>query len=237
VIYGLRAPWGPGLGSDRALKLGLLPSNSTGRPPFLLWAFCGFPQALFLVQCDLTYNNKTYGSGEITLSWASNAAYCGPNGLLVDNCEGGIFNWTQEGNCQTLRIYDPKQPDSLIVGLERICTTPIIIYWPNTTYWIPRLSPLRLAGFNYFVPVVDGLTPEGKPRIVDHVLGDIDVEALTQFVVLDRITGPRARDFVGVTVPLGVKFLEPSRARLGFNYISPDQVSFPPFFPFNLFLS
>eukprot|EP00884_Botryococcus_braunii_P016457 jgi/Botrbrau1/3495/Bobra.341_2s0025.1 len=197
-----------------------------------------FDYVVFLVQSDLTYNNKTYGSAEITFSWASNAAYCGPDGLLVDRCEGGIFNWTQlGGTCETLRIYDPKKPDNLIVGFERLCKIPPYVYIPNTAYLIPRLSPLRLAGFAYFVPLLEGNTTHGKPVVVEHILGDLDLDVLASFALIDRVTGPRAPDFVGILVPIGVGFNSPSKARIGFTYMSPDQMSFPPFFPFNLFLS
>eukprot|EP00884_Botryococcus_braunii_P016454 jgi/Botrbrau1/3492/Bobra.341_2s0022.1 len=197
-----------------------------------------FDYVVFLVQSDLTYNNRTYSSATPALSWASNGAYCGPDGPLVDSCEGGIFNWTKLGNdCETLHIYDPKNPDNLIVGFERMCTRPPYMFVPSTAYLVPRPSALRLAGWMYFVPIVDGHAADGKPRIVDHVLGDIDTEEITSVALMDRVSGPRARDFVGILSPIGVGFLPPAKARLGFIYISPDQPSFPPFFPFNLFLS
>eukprot|EP00884_Botryococcus_braunii_P016437 jgi/Botrbrau1/3477/Bobra.341_2s0009.1 len=197
-----------------------------------------FDYVIFLVQSDLTYNNKTYSSAIPTFSWASNAAYCGPDGPLVDRCEGGIFNWTQlSETCESLRIYDPNNPDNLIVGFERMCKIPPLLYLPNTTYIFPRLSPLRLSGFAYFVPIVDGVTSDGEPRIVDHVLGDLDMETLMSPSLIDRVTGPRARDFVGILSPLGAAWVAPAKGRLGFTYISPDQISFLPFFPFNLFLS
>jgi hypothetical protein len=192
---------------------------------------------VFLVQSDLTYKNKTLSAGTPTFSWASNAAYCGPDGPLVDRCEGGIFNWTQHGNnCESLNIYDPKNPDNLIVGIERICKIPPIAYLLNTTYWLPWPSALRLAGWAYFIPIVNGTTPEGNPRVVDHVQGDMDNEALLSLALLDRVTGPRARDFVGVLNPLGVAVLPGSTMRLGSIYIDPDQPTFPPNFPFNLLL-
>jgi hypothetical protein len=199
---------------------------------------CWVLQVIFLVQSDLTYHNKTLSSGIPTFSWASKADYCGQDGPLLDRCEAGIFNWTQLGDdCESLHIYDPKNPDNLIVGFDRMCKRPPYIFNPNTTYWLPRPSALRLAGWAYFIPIVNGTTPDGKPRIVDHVLGDMESEALTCLVLIDRVTGPRARDFVGVLSPFGVGVVPPANIRLGSIYIDPDQPTFPPFFPFNLFLS
>eukprot|EP00884_Botryococcus_braunii_P016444 jgi/Botrbrau1/3483/Bobra.341_2s0014.1 len=197
-----------------------------------------FDWVVFVVQSDLTYNNRTYGSATPTQTWMSNAAYCGPNGPLADSCKGGIFNWTDLGNdCETLRIYDPKEPDNLIIGFERLCKRPPYAILPDTTYWLPRRSELRLGGWMYFIPIVDGLKSDGQPRIVDHVLGDLDTGGFVSLAWMDRVSGPRARDLAGFLSPIGVGVPPGGQVRIGSIYIPPDQLSFPPFFPFNLFLS
>eukprot|EP00884_Botryococcus_braunii_P016442 jgi/Botrbrau1/3481/Bobra.341_2s0012.2 len=138
-----------------------------------------FDWVVFVVQSDLTYNNRTYSSATPTQMWISNAAYCGPDGPLADTCEGSIFTWTKlPDDCETLRIYDPKEPDNLIIGFERMCKGGPYTFLPDTTYWLPRPSALRLGGWMYFIPIVDGLTADGQPRVVDHVLGDMDTGGL-----------------------------------------------------------
>eukprot|EP00884_Botryococcus_braunii_P016446 jgi/Botrbrau1/3485/Bobra.341_2s0016.1 len=197
-----------------------------------------FDWVAFVVQSDLTYKNRTYGSATPTHMWISNAAYCGPDGPLADSCEGGIFKWTELGDdCKTLHIYDPKNPDNFIIGFERLCKRPPYMFVPDTTYWLPRPSALRLGGWMYFIPIVDGLTSDGQPRIVDHVLGDMDTGGFASLALIDRVSGPRAPDLVGVMSPIGVGVLPLGKVRMGSIYIAPDQPSFPPFFPFYLFLS
>eukprot|EP00884_Botryococcus_braunii_P010019 jgi/Botrbrau1/19018/Bobra.0100s0050.1 len=185
---------------------------------------------LYIVQSSLEYNGKNLSSGSIVSGWSSNPGYCNPqgDGLFKDRCYIGKFDWiTLPRNCETLNIYDPADPKKLLLGFERICNTPPLIFLPNTSYYIPRLSPVRLSGFETFVPVTDGLTADGKPNIVDHVLGDFDMEVGVTIAWFDQITGSQTSNFIGFLFPVGFGFPF-GKVRWGYNYISALQQSFAP---------
>eukprot|EP00884_Botryococcus_braunii_P016436 jgi/Botrbrau1/3476/Bobra.341_2s0008.1 len=193
-----------------------------------------FDYLSFIVQATVNAHGRDFSSGRIVFSYSNNTAYCGPDGPLLDACYGGIFKWTDVGvGCETLEIYDPAHPTKLLLGFERLCRGLPFILVPNTTFMIPRLTPIRLSTLDTIVPIVDGVQADGSPKVVDHVLGDFDMEAIGTIVTYDRITGPRAPDFVGVTSPIGLA-VDYAKLRWGFYTISPYQVSFPPEFPFLL---
>lgn len=197
----------------------------------LLWPSV---QLSFIVQAAVKANNRTYASGKIVYSYSNNTAYCGPDGPLVDRCYEGIFKWTDVGlGCETLHIYDPAHPSNLVIGFERMCRGLPFILVSNTTFTVPGLSPFRLSALDTFVPVEDGVNPDGTPKIVDHVLGDFDFEGFGTIVSIDRFTGAKLHDFVGVFLPMGLA-VDYAKLRWGFFSISPYQVSFPPDFPFSL---
>lgn len=198
---------------------------------FYLWLSV---QLSYIVQAAVNANNRTITSGKIVFSYINNTAYCWPDGPLVDRCYHGLFKWKDIGlGCETLGIYDPAHPDKLLVGFERLCRGLPFIVMPNTTYLIPRLSPIRLSTLDTIVPVEDGVNADGTPKVVDHVLADFDMEAIGTIVSIDRITGPKAPDFVGVILPIGLA-VNYARIRWGTFTISPYQISFPPDFPWFL---
>jgi hypothetical protein len=109
-----------------------------------------------------------------------------------------------------------------------MCKSPSVVYLPNTSYMYPRLSALRLLGFDTIVPVTDGVTEDGQPKfkVVDHVLGDFDMEGLLSVATVGNISGCGTSNFIGSVLPVGVGDDE-GKARWGYNYISPLQQSLP----------
>eukprot|EP00884_Botryococcus_braunii_P008755 jgi/Botrbrau1/17881/Bobra.0717s0004.1 len=180
----------------------------------------------FIIECNLDYNGRKLFSGIITQAWASNPAYCGPDGPIKDRCHAGTFKWTPiDASCQTLEIYDPDDPTKLLLGFERLCRSLPISFLLNSTWWLPRLSAYRLISQDTFVPITKGLTEDGKPKIVDHVFGDFDMDVIFGIASFDRITGPEALKLIGFTFPIGVSVLY-GTIRWGYFYISPYQRSF-----------
>jgi hypothetical protein len=182
------------------------------------------------VTCSINYNNKTLTSGYITNAWSSKASFCNPqgDGVSKDRCFLGNFEWTPvDASCKDLHIYDPADPSKLVFGFKRLCKTPILFYLPNSSYVYPRLSALRLLGFNTIVPVTQGVTADSQPKIVDHVLGDFDMESLVSLATFERINGPAVANLVGFSIPVGFG-LPWAKVRWGYNYISPQQQSFAP---------
>lgn len=183
-------------------------------------------QIEFLIECNLDYNGKKLFSGIITQAWASNPAYCGPDGPIKDRCHGGIFKWTRLNSmCQKVEIFDPKDPEKLLLGFDNLCRSLPISFVINTTWWLPRLSALRLIGYDTIVPITEGLTEDGKPKIVDHIIGDFDMEVVYGIATFDRIIGPEALKLIGFTFPIGF-VVTYGNVRWGFYYISPYQQSF-----------
>eukprot|EP00884_Botryococcus_braunii_P010022 jgi/Botrbrau1/19020/Bobra.0100s0051.2 len=183
-----------------------------------------------IVQSSIEYNGKNISSGSIVVAWSSNPRYCNPegNGALKDRCYLANFKWTPLAeNCENLHIYDPSDPNRLLLGFEQLCKSPPIGFFPSTTYTVPRLSAIRLTGFDTIVPVTDGFTEDGHPKIVDHILGDFDEEGFVRLCFLDRITGTAASSIRGFTFPVGNGYID-AKVRWGFNYISPLQQSFAP---------
>jgi hypothetical protein len=185
------------------------------------------PQVLFIVQTTLEYKGKKLSSGKITAAWSSNEKICNAEGtgILKDRCFVGKFQWTDVGlGCETLHIYNPVMTSKLMLGFERLCKGLPFIPVINTTYWIARQDPLRLSTMDTIVAITEGSTKDGKPNIVDYVLGDFDYEVLGTIASFDRITGPGAEYFIGFNFPVGLA-VEAGRVRWGYFYISEDQQS------------
>jgi hypothetical protein len=188
-------------------------------------------QVIYIVQSSVDHNNKTLSSGSITVAWSSNPKLCNPmgTGLSKDRCFLGDFEWTPTSfNCKNLSIYDTTDPSKLLFGVDGLCNiTPALIFLPNTSYYVPRLSALRLTGFATIVPLTDGVTEDGQPKIVDHILGDFDMEVFVTIATFNQLTGPGIADFVGFIVPIAFGFFG-GKLRWGYSYISPLQRSFAP---------
>jgi hypothetical protein len=189
---------------------------------------CGL-QLTFIVECSLDYHNKTLASGKMEFMWVSNPDYCAPKGPILDACAGGIFKWEPIHEfCQNVYVYDPNDPKQLLVGFERLCKTLPFGWVYNTSYW-PQESAFRLIAYDTIVAITDGVTEDGRPKIVDHILGDFDFDVLCGLAHFDRITGPRASDFIGFTVPIGFSVTHYT-TRWGFFRITPKQDTFAPIF-------
>eukprot|EP00884_Botryococcus_braunii_P010028 jgi/Botrbrau1/19026/Bobra.0100s0056.2 len=182
---------------------------------------------LYIVQSSIVYNNRSVSSGSITVAWSSNPGYCNPNGdgLFKDRCFVANFTWTPlDSYCENLEVYDPASPEEPVLKIERLCKTPTILYLFNSSLAYPRLSALRLSAFDTILSVTDGVTEEGQPKIVDHVLGDFDMDVLVGIGSFGKMSGPATDNFVGSLVPAGFGF-HGGNVRWGYNFISPLQQS------------
>jgi hypothetical protein len=185
-------------------------------------------QGLYALQGTyLGENGKKYESGRITQSWASGEKYCGLDGVFGDYCMPTKWDWQRlPGGCEDLSIYDHDNTKEPMLHIQRMCKIPGIFFpVPNTTWYIPRKSALRLFMMDIITSIVDGFESDGKPKVTNHVLYDFDMQAVGTLATYEKMEGPTVANFSQYLFPLGFGVL-PGTIRTGVFEISPDQQSF-----------
>lgn len=186
-------------------------------------------QAEYSLQGSLKLpNGKKLETGRITQSWASHPMYCGPRSPFADLCTPSIWRWVSLSNgCQDLAIYDENDLKTPLLKISGMCTIPVIFYpVPNTTWYFPRESAIRLFAMDLLTYIVDGFQTDGRPNVVQRALYDFDMEAIGVPATYDRMEGSAVEQFPQYLIPLGFRVLPGGSVRTGVFSISPKQESF-----------
>jgi hypothetical protein len=186
-------------------------------------------QAEYSMEGTLTLpDGKKLRTGRITQSWASHPMYCGPQSPFADLCTPTVWKWvTLSNGCQDLAIYDPNNLKSPLLKISGMCTIPVIFYpVPDTTYYFPRSSAVRLFAMDLLTYIVDGFGTDGRPHVVQRALFDFDMQGIGVPATYDRIEGPAVENFAQYLIPLGFRVLPGGYVRTGVFSISPNQGSF-----------
>lgn len=181
----------------------------------------GLTQVLYLMLGTYREAGKSYITAKITQAWASNG-YCGPKSPIVDKCTESVFKWNrQQFGCDTLSISEASNPKTPVLIFKDLCKVPFLsIPTPNTTYFFPKYSALRLVGYKSVTPIFDG------PNIVKRVLLNLDLEGLLTIASFQSIDGPAASNLTGCCFPIGGAYLPGGKMTFGYFTISPLQQSF-----------
>eukprot|EP00884_Botryococcus_braunii_P009654 jgi/Botrbrau1/18690/Bobra.0386s0018.1 len=204
-----------------------------GWAAILIGSFVGpygpFDYAMYALQGQyFGKDGKRLETGRITQSWASHPMYCGRDSPFGDFCTPSVWNWSpSRQGCETLSIYEQKNLKNPILKITNMCKIPgIYIPVPNTTWYIPRKSALRLFMMQVLSSVVDGTSSDGSPKVVDHTLFDFDMEDIATWATFEKMEGPTVGNFTQDLIPLGFNLLNGGKVRTGVYYISPDQQTF-----------
>lgn len=187
-------------------------------------------QAIYALQGEyFDRNGKRFGTGRITQSWASHPRYCGEESPFADYCTPTVWDWksTKQNSCETLSIFDPKNLKDPMLKITNMCKLPgVYIPVPNTTWYIPRKSALRLFMMDVLASIVDGTNPDGSHKVVNHALYDFDMEDISQLATFEKMEGPTVTNFTQDLIPLGFGLMGGGKVRTGVFYITPEQQTF-----------
>lgn len=154
--------------------------------------------------------------------------YCGPDSPFADLCTPTVWNWEKLNNgCESLTIYEDNKRKDPLLKISRMCKIPAIFYpVPNTTWYFPRESAVRLFAMDVITHVVDGYASDGTPKVVTVGLYDFDMEAIATPATYDKLEGSAVANFTQYLIPLGFNIMGGGTARFGVFGISPNQQSF-----------
>jgi hypothetical protein len=188
-------------------------------------------QAIYGLQGTYTDpQGKKFETGRIIRAWASHPMYCGPDSPLNygDPCTSSIWKWdTRADGCQDLTIFDEKDTKTPLLKISRMCKMPVVFYpCPNTTWYFPRDSAVRLFVMAILSYQIDGYNSDGTPKVLNHTLYDFDMEAIATPATYDTMEGTAVSQFSQYLIPLGFNILPGGSIRTGVTFISPYQQSF-----------